>query len=568
MAFLPSFLLSLATLLLSVDAKGELSFFCFTAAAATSLLIFLPTQIFRSRLRKIIKTALLELLIIVCIIDCYCQEFFGTPISQQIISSILLTNAHESKEFISNFVELSLFTKWRIDCLLLLLVGSPFIIFRYGDKITLCKTAKYIAAAAMALCLMVEIPSAYRYSQLFRQNRNLQNIEGLVFRNYDKEMSTPLHRLVFACYSQKLSSNVLNGIKQQTFSAKIDSCSHLSPHIVLVIGESYNKHHSSLYGYTLQTTPLQQQRSYNGELFVFQDVVTPWNLTSNAFFDFFSVWEYGMKGEISAQPLFPTLFREAGYSVTFFSNQYALRGMRKGVTTQVGRFFLSDKDISDSMFDFRNSKPSKYDSGLVNQLEDFRKDNGKADYTLDIIHLIGQHFKYEERYPDTTARFSLEDYDNRDLDTEKKEVVMHYDNATCYNDMVLESIIRLHERTETIILFLSDHGEEVYDSLQISGRSFQKPTPIQARNEFEIPMWIWCSKIYQQKHPDIIRNIQAALNKPFMSDGLPQILLSLAGISCQWYDEHRNPLSPAYQPKKRIISGNVDYDKLMTTQIK
>jgi heptose-I-phosphate ethanolaminephosphotransferase len=336
----------------------------------------------------------------------------------------------------------------------------------------------------------------------------------------------------------------------------------------LVIGESYNKHHSSLYGYALQTTPLQQQRSYNGELFVFQDVVTPWNLTSNVLFDIFSLWEYGMEGEISTQPLFPTLFREAGYSVTFFSNQYALRGMRKGVTTQVGRFFLSDKDISDSMFDFRNSKPSKYDSGLVNQLEDFRKDNGKADYTLDIIHLIGQHFKYEERYPDTIARFSLEDYDNRDLDTEKKEVVMHYDNATYYNDMVLDSIIRLHAQMESVVVFLSDHGEEVYDSLQVSGRLFQKPTTIQARNEFEVPMWIWCSESYQQKHPDVVENIQMALNKPFMTDGLPQILLSLAGISCQWYNENYNLISPTYQPKKRIISGNVDYDKLMATQLK
>lgn len=561
MAFLPSFLLSLATLLLSVDAKGELSFFCFTAAAATSLLIFLPTQIFRSRLRKIIQTALLELLIIVCIIDCYCQEFFGTPISQQIISSILLTNAHESKEFISNFVELSLFTKWRIDCLLLLLVAAPFAIIRFC-KITLCKTVKYIIAAGMALCLIIEIPSAYRYSQLFFQGHNLQNVEGLIFRNYDKEISTPVHRLAFAYYSQKLSSNVLNGIKQQVSSTKIDSCSHQSPHIVLVIGESYNKHHSSLYGYPLQTTPIQQQRSGNGELFVFQDVVTPWNLTSNAFFDFFSVWEYGMKSEICSNPLFPTLFRKAGYSVTFFSNQYVLRGFQKGVTTQAGRFFLSDRDISNSMFDFRNSKPSKYDSGLIEQLEDFRKENGVADYTLDIIHLIGQHFKYEERYPKSVARFSLDDYDNRDLDTYKKEIIMHYDNATYYNDMVLDSVMRLHEQTESIVLFLSDHGEEVYDSLQVSGRLFQEPTAIQARNEFEVPMWIWCSENYRQRHPDVVESIQMALNKPFMTDGLPQILLSLAGISCQWYNATHNPLSAAYQPKKRIIGGDVDYDKL------
>jgi hypothetical protein len=48
---------------------------------------------------------------------------------------------------------------------------------------------------------------------------------------------------------------------------------------------------------------------------------------------------------------------------------------------------------------------------------------------------------------------------------------------------------------------------------------------------------------------------------------MPQLLLSLAGISCPWRDDTRNLLSPRYQPKKRIIGGSVDYDELMQDSV-
>ena len=47
-----------------------------------------------------------------------------------------------------------------------------------------------------------------------------------------------------------------------------------------------------------------------------------------------------------------------------------------------------------------------------------------------------------------------------------------------------------------------------------------------------------------------------------MTDGMPQILLYLAGISSTWNDDNHNLLSPYYQCKTRIISGCADYDRL------
>jgi len=415
---------------------------------------------------------------------------------------------------------------------------------------------------ALAICITCEILPSYRFIQLFCQHRDLQNMEGLIFRHYHEEIPTPLHRFAFAYYSLKQSEYVLGNLKRTTFSAQIYGCSYLSPHIVLVIGESYNKHHSSLYGYHLPTTPLQQKRKDDGELFVFSDAVTPWNITSNVFLDIFSVWEYGMNEKIYNMPLFPILFRRVGYSVNFFSNQYLLKGFRKGATNQAGHFFLADIEMSDSLFSFRNRKSSKFDFGLVEQVEQFKEEHQKQAYTLDIIHLVGQHFDYSLRCPKQNRVFSIGDYEIKAIDDNAKKIIVQYDNATHYNDIVLDRILTLYESEEVVVLFVADHGEEVYDELTIHGRLFTEPTAKQARYEFEVPMWIWCSESYRQNHSEIVSAIRSSISKSFLTDGISQILLYLAGIKCEWTDDTHNLLNPHYKPRQRIIAGNVDYDKL------
>lgn len=563
MRFIPVFTAILTACLLCIDTTSGLSFRCFTAPILAAFLISWPT-IYLPRIPRIaVQMVIGELVILICLVDCYCQEYFATPITPQILSNVLLSNMRETGEFFGTFVNEYTLTHWRIDALLLLAVVLPVSLVLLRKPITVNKVLKRVGLVIIILCLICEASPAYNYSRLFFQGGNTQNMEGLIFRHYHEEIPTPIHRLAFACYSIKQSERVLEDIKRSTFSASIDRCSHRSPHIVLIIGESYNKHHSTLYGYKLSTTPLQQKRIDEGELWAFTDVVTPWNITSNVFLDMFSVWEYGSKKTVGKQPLFPILFRRAGYDVNFFSNQYILRGFRKGSTNQAGHFFLADGEMSDSLFTFRNKRSRSFDMGLVEQVLEYKHEHPQATYTLDIIHLVGQHFDYSERYPESEARFSVDDYADRTIDEEAKNIVMHYDNATHYNDMVLDSILSMYEHEEAIVLCVADHGEEAYDDMQIHGRLFQEPTASQARYEFEVPMWIWCSESYRQRHEDVVCCIEQSIDKPFMTDRIPQILLSLGGISCQWTDDTHNLLSPKYKSSPRIICGSVEYDYLM-----
>ena len=74
---------------------------------------------------------------------------------------------------------------------------------------------------------------------------------------------------------------------------------------------------------------------------------------------------------------------------------------------------------------------------------------------------------------------------------------------------------------------------------------------------------IWCSDTYKRKHPQVIRNIKAALNRPFMTDNVCQILFYLSGIRTRYYNPQRDPLNPRYKIRDRILGNGDNYDKIM-----
>lgn len=560
--------------LLCIDTEVGFTHHTLTAPVATVLILSLLTAWIPRIVRGIVQVLLGWALLAVCLVDCYCQLFLGSPMTPQIMTTILETDTREAHEFLSTFVGVNVFLKWRIDALLALAVLLPIWLgindYRYhkGRKEPNLHCIPRIACLVLVLfCLAVEVGPNVRFFTILNPHADQTDTEGAIFSKRHREVPTPLHRALFAWHTSRQSAHTFEGFSHLTYEAKIDSVSYRSPHIVLIIGESFNKHHASLYGYSLPTTPRQEARRDEGGLTVFSDAVSPWNITSSAFLHLFSVNRRGVDKRIGECPLFPVLFRRAGYRVSFFSNQFVLRGLFRGPTNQAGHFFLSDRRLSDTLFDYRSKRKSHFDMGLVRQMEQWRTEQPDTAFTLDIIHLMGQHFDYKERYPESEAHFSETDYRSRQLGADELLTVMHYDNAILYNDRVVDSILSLYEGEEVIAIYLSDHGDEVYDELPVQGRQFRQPGKAEARNEFEVPLWIWYSSSYRQTHPDVVETIRTAADRPLMSDQVSQMLLWLAGIESAWTDPAQNPLSPLYHGRKRIIAGNVDYDELMSSRI-
>lgn len=391
---------------------------------------------------------------------------------------------------------------------------------------------------------------------------NIGSVEHELTRKDCAVMFHPVYRLAFSIYANELTAKQVRKLVDNIDKAQVDSCSYRSKNIVLIIGESYNRHHASLYGYGMPTTPRQEDRAKRGRLVPFTDVVAPWNLTSFVFKYLFSLYTVGDTGEWCDYPLFPELFRKAGYHVTFLTNQF-LPQANEAVYDFSGGFFLNNPELSEAMFDTRNKHLYRFDGNLLAAYDKLEKEN--KENNLIIFHLKGQHVDYRTRFPRDRAHFTPDDYERPDLKKKELRILADYDNAILYNDSIVDQIIKRFEDEEAVVVYVPDHGEECYgEGVHFYGRMHSTEiTARLAREEFDIPFWIWCSHEYIVKNPDVYGNILKARDRRYMTDALPHLLLYLGGISSPDYRDDLNVLSPGYNEKRpRILKNTTDYDKL------
>jgi heptose-I-phosphate ethanolaminephosphotransferase len=273
----------------------------------------------------------------------------------------------------------------------------------------------------------------------------------------------------------------------------------------------------------------------------------------------------GEKGEWCDYPLFPEVFRKAGYNVTFITNEF-LPQAKEAVYDFSGGFFLNNPELSKLQFDHRNTQLHDLDDGLLKDYDDSLK-NFQKEHNLTIFHLMGQHVNYKQRYRTKQARFWASSYEDKrpELTNAQRKMLSHYDNATLYNDSIVAQIVKRFQKQDAIVIYVPDHGEECYEENRgfiCRNHSAEIDWPL-AHYEFEIPFWIYCSPKYIRNHRDIYRQIRKAKDKRFMTDALPHLLLYLAGIETPTYKEEYNILSPKYdEMRPRILKNSADYDKL------
>lgn len=377
--------------------------------------------------------------------------------------------------------------------------------------------------------------------------------------------SGPL-RLLSAAKFYCLAQKELDQLVKHMQDIQVDSCSFDCPEIILVIGESYNKHHSQVYGYDKETTPAQQRLIADGEMVAFTDVVTPWNLTSSVFKEMLSTHSADQPGTWTDGVLFPAIFRKAGYQVPFLTTQFR-KSNRQNKADFNGSFFLNDTRLDTLCFSYRSSKRYKYDQGLLRDLNDSVylskvRPGGKAEPQLLLFHLIGQHLAYTERFPKNKVFFHAADYQRPDLTEADRQIIADYDNATRYNDETISLLCKHFKSHDALIIYFADHGDEVFDgNIGMYGRNHRADlTPEVLRGEFEIPFEIWATPSFRAQRPELWQRILQAKDRPFMIDDLPHLLFGLAGLQCPQYDARRDLLSPTYNAERpRPLKGKLGF---------
>ena len=535
--------------------------------------------LFPLKIRRWIRAFLYIIAYCTSLTDLFCWVKFQSTLNPSMLLLVGETDEREASEFFSSYFTSDLIFS---SVGLLLLVMLIHILTTFLKKVKLSPAISYKVTVAKQIinhshhilggvCLVFlgwAIESSAHNKKEMVQMFSLDTIGSV---EHELTMSDcaqfylPVYRLAFSIFSNELASQQVDRLIEAKDKMSVDSCSFKSPNIVLIIGESYGKLHSQQYGYFMPTTPRQIKREKSGLLVPFSDVVAPWNLTSFVFKNVFSLHVVGEKGEWCDYPLFPSLFRKAGYHVTFITNQF-LPKAKQAVYDFSGGFFLNHPELSEAMFDSRNQQLYRFDRGL---LDDYDKNQQQhnTDHNLIIFHLLGQHVKYNQRFPSDRRHFTAEDYEKKraDLNGKQRNVLADYDNAVLYNDSIVDAIISRFEDKEAIIIYMPDHGEECYEGNRgFICRNHSAAIDYDlAHYEFEIPFWIFCSYKYAAKHPDIYKEIIGAKNRRFMTDALPHMLLYLAGIHTKDYHAEYNILSPQYnEMRPRILKNTTDYDKL------
>lgn len=554
---------------------------------ACAVLTVIPAKV-----RRWVRLALYVVLYGVALTDVFCFWKFGSVISPSMLMLVGETDSREAGEFLSTYLSLDVLSSPVAWIMLLFILHSlvdlrkplcrllkvdyaklqarfHFGFLRFFHRYMLYPECGVLVLALLAWSVVTSWGNKRGMARLMTAD-TIGSIEHILTEPDHGEFYLPIYRLAFSVYSNHLASQQVDKCVAASKRVVVDSCSFRSPTIVLIIGESYSKAHCQLYGYPQKDTPRQRRLERGGWLTKFNDVVSCWNLTSFVFKNVLSMHVVGEKGEWCDYPLFPELFRKAGYQVTFLTNQFLLAA-GQAVYDFSGGFFLNDPVLSKAQFDLRNTSLHRFDEGLLSDYDNFLNE-GKINLkgnNLIIFHLIGQHVSYNTRYPKDRAKWHADDYKELRPDIAgdhyRRRMIAAYDNACLYNDSIVTQIVKRFEDKDAIVVYMPDHGEEIFEpgrDIICRNHSAAVDWPL-AHYEFEVPFWIWCSRKYAHREPEVFKAIKDAKNRRFMTDALPHMMVWLAGISSKDYNDKYNLLSPNYdESRPRVLKNSVDYDKL------
>lgn len=538
--------------------------------------IFVTIAFFLSKLNTsvgsliifIIHTCILTL----AIADIFMFRAFGSHLNAYILQLINESTQEESSEFLQTYLHTSTFAK--VCIVIILFVGVEFFsykLFRFFKNYHSCNFSKPTTSrvkdaisSIVSLYILLSLGVLVYVQPGFSFNW-AANLESVRIWNFDL-----IHSFVFNVHQAGVQFyDERSSFERCEKANKIISATHNNSscpqNIVIIIGESYNRHHSSLYGYDHKTNPRLSQLKH---LYVFDDVISPINGTSPFFKIFLSMASVDDTYDWCDVPLFPAIFKYVGFNVAFFSNQFVKQLNMTPWDASAG--FVNNPKIEPRIFSHRNSQKHQYDEGLIEEFLEQRDAVESDSLNLLFFHLMGQHVDTKQRYPKGREAFFLSDYQRPELTETQVQEVANYDNATYYNDSIVCEIIKLFNDKDALIMYFSDHGDEANDYRPHIGRDFN----LNAAGapglhcQLDVPFLIYLTDSCCVHHPELEQRIALSIHHPFMLDDLSHLLLDISCIQTSWFQPTRSLINKKYNmQRRRIIDGYstttpIDYDSV------
>lgn len=487
-------------------------------------------------LRKILYYIFSFLVILSDVVGIYIAYMYKSNITPAFIIPILETTYSEAIEYISTYISVA---NSIVILILLLIYGLCYYI-----KTKINSKSKFFTVSTVFMCIGC--------------------ICSIVFiaKNTMKNYAMPVQSVYYAMKDAIQQREELENFDKLT-NAKNENLvvQHVGkgiPNIVFIIGESENRNHMHLYGYDRDTTPELDQFAKNQKIAVFTDVVSPHAYTTASLSEIYSLHHYENPDKWYNTLNLIDILKKAGYHTSWLSNQES-----SGNWVSVANFLANRNDYKEYTY-LRDSTSDLYDSydEKLFPIIDKVKSQNTSDKQFYTIHLMGSHASYDRRVPPNWRKFELEPTDTK-ADFERNA----YDDTVLYNDYILTQIFKKFDDTDTLIIYISDHGESVYekDSKLIGHGDGQLN-----RHMLEIPMIMYGTDRFKENHPELWNKILEAQHRPYMTDDLPHTIMDLLDIRVNGFDASRSIINSQFNSNRnRVIQGHDynNYYKIMTNDI-
>ena len=441
----------------------------------------------------------------------------GSLLNASAVMAVFQTNPAEAKSYLDDFVPWQVWT-----AVLILLLAYVIVLNKWKLSVARIHGMMHHRAgkALLLFCILLAIFSLYRTRDTFYKHLTSETRQGL--KAYTD----------FSLYREARATDL---------TRELDGVTSTRPGgYILVIGESQNKMHMSAYGYDRETTPWLDSMKKDGHTVFFRDArschthtvpVLSYALTAKN--------QYDSRNLTKAVTLIEAA-KAAGYETIWISNQ-----VRYGAWDTPTSAIASEADKQEWLNTHvgETTETTAYDGALVDRLANIKPERK----TLIVIHLMGNHGSYRDRYPQDAAVFDGD------------APVDLYDNSIRYNDSVVQHIYETAKAMPDFqgLVYCADHADDVDRNLGHDASHF-------TQDMTKIPFYMIFSDAYVRENPDAVQELKAHEGNRVTNDLLFNEMLAVMGIVIpQEYEKQNDLTSPAYDSDKlrfRTLHGQKELD--------
>jgi len=465
--------------------------------ALLNLALLLPMLFEKHVIRSVLRFIFLAVILLPVFVILGYYSVTSTVFAPDTLLAIAQTNIQEAIEYAKD--------NFSCKTIFLIILINAFVFFvaiKNTQKILWNKYNLFLVLFCITACLV----GVYKYRDNIITDIPKQASKTLAqYKNFSKERTDRKDNMSKLLLSHKPEAGVY----------------------VLVIGESQNRAHMQAYNYHRATTPWLDSMKNDKNMLLFTKAYSCHTHTVPTLL--YALTAKNQYNNIAVKNAVSVLevAEAAGFETVWLSNQVKYSAWDTPVTS-IASEANQQKWINSTLGESTNT--DYFDGKLIEELEKIKI----TDKMLIVMHLMGNHGSYEQRYPK-----AFEKYDG-------KNTIDKYDNSIIYNDYVMSQVYKRARKIPNFkgLVYCSDHADAIDKNLSHDAAQFDFDMT-------HIPLYIYLSDSYIQNNSAKYKSLEKQKNKLFTNDLLFNLMLGVLGINLNnIYEPNNDPTADTFDNNK------------------